>query len=115
MASSARDDAGAGKGARVQWVVLGIVAATLVAIVARPRGIGEAWPAAMGGVAMLLLGAVTLIRKRGVHVSTTMYMRVAALHHAAGAGHDDARALAGAEVIGRARILKMVCRSWFYS
>ena len=44
----------------MQWVVLGIVVATLVTIVARPRGIGEAWPAAIGGAAMLLLGAVTL-------------------------------------------------------
>ena len=44
----------------MQWVVLGIVVATLVAIVVQPRGIGEAWPAAIGGVAMLVLGAVTL-------------------------------------------------------
>lgn len=44
----------------MQWVVLGVAAATLGAIVTRPRGIGEAWPAAMGGSAMLLLGAVTL-------------------------------------------------------
>jgi arsenical pump membrane protein len=43
----------------VQWIVLGIVVATLVTIVARPRGIGEAWPAAIGGASMLLLGAVT--------------------------------------------------------
>ena len=44
----------------MQWVVLGIVVATLVTIVAQPRGIGEAWPAAIGGIAMLLLGVVTL-------------------------------------------------------
>ena len=44
----------------MQWVVRGIVVATLITIVAQPRGISEAWPAAIGGIAMLLLGVVTL-------------------------------------------------------
>ena len=43
----------------MQWAVLGVVVATLVAIVLQPGGVGEAWPAALGGTAMLLLGAVT--------------------------------------------------------
>jgi arsenical pump membrane protein len=41
------------------WAVLIVVALTLVMIVARPRGLGEAWAAAAGAVAMLLLGAVS--------------------------------------------------------
>ena len=45
---------------RVQWVVLGIVALTLLTIVVQPRGITEVWPALIGGGAMLLLGAVSL-------------------------------------------------------
>jgi arsenical pump membrane protein len=40
------------------WLVLAVVALTLAAIVARPRGLGEAWAAAAGALAMLLLGAV---------------------------------------------------------
>ncbi|MHB8613473.1 MAG: ArsB/NhaD family transporter [Candidatus Dormibacteraceae bacterium] len=41
-------------------VAAGIFVATLVAIVTRPRGIGEAWSAAAGAVLMLLTGAVNL-------------------------------------------------------
>ena len=41
------------------WAVLLVVALTLGAIVVRPRGLGEAWAAAAGAAAMLLLGAVT--------------------------------------------------------
>jgi arsenical pump membrane protein len=40
------------------WLVPVVVVLTLAAIVARPRGLGEAWAAAAGGAAMLLLGAV---------------------------------------------------------
>ncbi|MFN8592005.1 MAG: ArsB/NhaD family transporter [Thermomicrobiales bacterium] len=42
----------------MQWLVVGVTLLTLGAIVARPRGLGEAWAAATGGAAMLLLGAV---------------------------------------------------------
>ena len=42
----------------LQWAVLGVIALTLLTIVIRPRGIGEAWAAAGGGLAMLALGAV---------------------------------------------------------
>ena len=42
----------------MEWWVLVAVAATLVLIVARPYGFGEAWAAASGAAAMLLLGAV---------------------------------------------------------
>jgi arsenical pump membrane protein len=42
----------------VNWLVLGVVVATLLAIVARPRGLGEASAAAAGATAMLALGAV---------------------------------------------------------
>jgi arsenical pump membrane protein len=40
---------------------LGVVVfvATLVLVVVRPRGISEAWPAALGGLAMVLLGLVS--------------------------------------------------------
>src|ERR1700737_4929055 len=41
-------------------VAAGIFLATLVAIVTRPRGIGEAWSAAAGALLMLLTGAVNL-------------------------------------------------------
>lgn len=44
----------------MNWLVLGVVIATLLAIVARPRGLAEAWAAAAGGAAMLALGAVSL-------------------------------------------------------
>jgi arsenical pump membrane protein len=42
----------------VGWVVLAIVAVTLAALVLRPRGLGEAWAAAAGAIAMFLAGAV---------------------------------------------------------
>lgn len=45
-------------GASTPWLVLLAIAATLAAIVLRPRGVGEAWAAAGGAAAMLALGAV---------------------------------------------------------
>lgn len=44
----------------LNWAVLGVIALTLLTIVIRPRGIGESWAAAGGGLAMLALGAVGL-------------------------------------------------------
>jgi arsenical pump membrane protein len=43
----------------VNWLSLLVVVITLLTIVIRPRGLGEAWPAAGGAVAMLLIGAIT--------------------------------------------------------
>jgi Na+/H+ antiporter NhaD/arsenite permease-like protein len=43
----------------VNWLSLVVVVLTLLAIVIRPRGIGEAWPAAGGAVAMFAIGAIT--------------------------------------------------------
>lgn len=40
------------------WAVLIVVVLTLAAIVVRPKGIGEAWAAGAGAVAMLALGAI---------------------------------------------------------
>jgi arsenical pump membrane protein len=42
----------------VQWLVLAVALLTLAAIVVRPAGLGEAWPAAAGAAAMVVLGAV---------------------------------------------------------
>jgi arsenical pump membrane protein len=42
----------------VPWAVLIVVVLTLAAIVTRPKGIGEAWAAGAGALAMLALGAI---------------------------------------------------------
>ena len=47
-----------GRAIASSWPVLIVVVLTLAAIVTRPRGLGEAWAAAAGGTALLLLGAV---------------------------------------------------------
>ena len=43
-----------------QVAILGVVAATLALILARPRGVSEAWVAAGGAAAMLLVSPLAL-------------------------------------------------------
>jgi Na+/H+ antiporter NhaD/arsenite permease-like protein len=43
----------------VNWFSLLVVVLTLLTIVIRSRGIGEAWPAAGGALARLLVGDIT--------------------------------------------------------
>ncbi len=48
------------------WIVLGVVATTLALMLARPRGISEAWIALAGAVALLATGAVDIAALLGI-------------------------------------------------